>query len=416
MSRSVLIVDKDAARRGALAAACSAKGADVKEAEDPFSAMAAFGQRSFDVLCAHAGPRHLSLRGLFQLAKRKRDDTTIWVLVEAEDRTAVELSFATEASVLDLALGAEPLAAAIVDGVAPEAPPPAQPNDEDLHVDFDDLPITAPPSLDDQFDGDFTTPAPAGAWDASSGGENDDVDTSLLSTSGEGGALPTGAETLIDAFAREVSGRLVIGDGQRAWGLYLYGGEPAWVDPPGGDREIFERLVGRRLLEVDAEPSAVPEGALMSSLIESGALSADAAGAFMRQLLFDASLEIAGLDSCTADVEDAPHFLSTPPPFRVNPFGVVLESRRRRQRPDELILLARELSDATVVARRGLDKIYGKVAPFLRGIDVRTLLAEGSTVRHFREAAGVDDILATQLVLALEAVGLLRIERVALSA
>lgn len=416
MSRSVLIVDKDAARRGALAAACSAKGADVKEAEDPFSAMAAFGQRSFDVLCAHAGPRHLSLRGLFLLAKRKRDDTVIWVLVEAEDRTAVELSFANEASVLDLALGAESLAVAIVEGVALAGPPLAGPDDDDLHVDFDELPNTPPPSLEGDFDGDFTTPAPAGAWDAGSGDQNGDVDTSLLSTSGEGGALPTGAETLIDAFAREVSGRLVIGDGQRRWGLYLYGGEPAWVDPPGGDGEIFARLVGRRLLEVNAEPSAVPEGGLVSSLVERGELSADAAGAFMRQLLFDASLEIAGLESCTAHVQDAPHFLSTPPPFRVNPFGVVLESRRRRQRPDELILLARELAGATVVARRGLDKIYGKVAPFLRGIDVRSLLADGSTVKNFQEAAGVDDILATQLVLALEAVGLLRIEREALSA
>ena len=58
-----------------------------------------------------------------------------------------------------------------------------------------------------------------------------------------------------------------------------------------------------------------------------------------------------------------------------------------------------------------LDKVYGKVAPFLRGIDVRAILEHGATLRDFREAAGVDAMLATQLVMALEAVGLVRIHR-----
>src|SRR5690606_38791011 len=98
-------------------------------------------------------------------------------------------------------------------------------------------------------------------------------------------------------------------------------------------------------------------GALLSSLLEQGALALGDAHAFMRQLLFDAAIEIATLESCLVDVREAPGFLRTPPPFRVNPFGLVLESRRRRLDPDELLATSRELEDVRVVASGKLDKV-----------------------------------------------------------
>ncbi len=441
MARSILIVDKDATRRGQIAAACVGRGDRVREAEDPFSAMAALGQQSFDVLCAYAGPRHLSLRGLFQLAKRKRDDIAIWALVEPADRSAVELSFGGEARIVELGNGAEGIAASLGgDVVAPPAAPiiaeevsaleleltpiePAAADAEDaLDVDTDDFdvpntgPVPTPAELAG-FDAEFKTPPPGGTWDAGSGDESDVVELdALLSASGEGAPLPSGAETLIAVFARELTGSLVVRDGDRAFRLYLYGGEPAWVDPPGGDAIVFERLVGLRMLPSDARPAPVPEGTLLASLLERAELSRDDAEACMRQLLFDAALEIAGLETCTVEIEEARHFLRAPPPFRVNPFGLVLEARRRRTRPDDLLATSRELQNAPLVASRTLDKVYGKVAPFLRGIDVRSILEHGSTLHDFQEAAGVDSMLATQLVLALEAVGLVRIDRAAVGA
>lgn len=445
-SRSVLIVDKDVARREAIAAACAARGATVREADDPFSAMAAFGQQRFDVLCAYAGPRHLSLRGLFQLAKRKRHDIAIHVFVLPEDRAAVALSFEGEATLTELSSGVEAIADVLVGRGAPsavDAPAPlsvpavepaaaAVPAPEAIQEITAEIPaapapellpppIPAPAPLVDegpraaQSSGsgeDFRGPPPGSAWDASSGAESGPVDLdAVAAVSSEGAPLVAGAEALIAAFAREHTGALVVRSDDARWVVYLYGGEPAWVDPPGGDARLFEELVGRGLLPVDARPEPVPEGQLLSSLIERGLLSAEAAQTFMRQVLFDAATEIAALESCVIESVEVPAFLETPPPFRVNPFGLVLESRRRRQNPDELLASSLELDDARVVPRGKLDKLYGKVAPFLRGVDVRTLLDGGSTLRGFREAAGVDAMLATQLVLALEAVGLVRIER-----
>src|SRR5690606_29087023 len=124
------------------------------------------------------------------------------------------------------------------------------------------------------FDMDFRTPPPAGTWDAGSGDESDIVELdALMSASGEGAPLPSGAETFIVVFARELTGRLVIQDGERTWSLCLYVGEPTWLDPPGGDAAVFERLVGRELLPPDASPASVPEGELLASLVESGDIS-----------------------------------------------------------------------------------------------------------------------------------------------
>lgn len=422
-SCSVLIVDKDAARRGEIAAACAARGATVQVADDPFSAMAALGQRRFDVLCAYAGPRHLSLRGLFQLARRKRHDISIHAFVLPEDQAAVALSFEGEAIISELSSGVEAIANALVGAPEPEAPPPATPQPEappqttpqqtasEAEDPLPDLPPTMPVAfvddLDDELDVDVHPDGTEEVPGEREPGQEPEGFEGELHTP----ALPSGAEALIAAFARELTGALVVRSDDARFVLYLYGGEPAWVELPGGDAALFERLVGRGLLPTDFRPEPVPEGRLFSSLLEQGHLSRTDAQIFMQQLLFDVAIEIAGLESCAAEVEQAPQFLATPPPFRVNPFGLVLESRRRRMSPDELLATSLELDEVRVVASAKLDKVYGKVAPFLRGVDVRALLQGGATLRGFREAAGVDAMLATQLVLALEAVGLVRIER-----
>jgi hypothetical protein len=238
-------------------------------------------------------------------------------------------------------------------------------------------------------------------------GKDDDMGGSTAS--GEDAAM-TGGAVLMDAFAKERTGRLCTTGGLV---LYLYGGQVPWAEPAGGDAEIFRELVAERLLPPDARPEPVPKGQLLRALVAAGSLFSAAIFTFMRRVVADAFVQVAAAPAVEVQLADAPAFPAHPPPFRINPFGLLVEAGRRQRRADEVLGLSRELRDSALAPGPGLDAVASTVVPFLRGADVRSLVSEGATLRSFSEAAGLDELLATQLVLALEAAGLVHVQRAA---
>jgi hypothetical protein len=83
MHKSTLVVDEDEGRRRALVKALSGRGIRYLDVADAFGAMAALGRADFRALVAAEGRRILSLRGLFQLARRRQAEIDIFVLCRA---------------------------------------------------------------------------------------------------------------------------------------------------------------------------------------------------------------------------------------------------------------------------------------------------------------------------------------------
>jgi hypothetical protein len=415
----VLIVDKSVERRGALKEAITAKGVACADAEDAFSAMNALGKGEYDSLIAHAGKRHLSLRGLLQLAKRKNPEVHLVVLADEEDEEAVRRAMGADVLVLLASLTpAEIAEQGVVQRPRPEpepepepepqpASPPAEAGDEAAS---EAEQFAGPPKQSPTDSVGFGKLPAKGSFDAGTGGTAPTTqETADSDISGEVD-VRLGAESLMEAFARELTGAMRVGQGEETWTLFLYGGEPAWVRPPGGDRAVFEKLVAAKAVPADAQPEPVPDGELLAALIAEGALEEERAVAVMRDVVTECTLELAAAKDPPIETVERPDYLSSPPPFRLNPFGMLLEARRKGMTPDELLAEGHHLENATLSPRSALDRVAGKVAPFVRGADLPAVLGPRPTLDGFREAAGLDMLMGTLLAFSLVDAGLARIE------
>lgn len=436
--RKVLIVDGNSERRTQLAEECAARGGEVDACEDAFSAMNALGRGAVDVLVAHAGKRHLSLRGLLQLAKRKNHRVVLLVLADPDDEAAVRRAMGADVLVLlatrptgEIASTALPDQPAPAPAPAPPVAPEPAPAPLESARTTDPVATTelvAPPDTDlspsDDSDGvdelmaapdtgasspgadAFAPPPNAGAWEAGTGNH---------AITGEGAAVVeeetrtserAGAAALMDAFARELTGALRVEGERGSWALFLYSGEVAWAHPPGGDAVVHERLVKAGALPTDAAPAPMADGELLGSLLADGVVDGALAGDVMREIAQEQALVVAGAEQLTFELLEKPAYLKSPPAFRINPFALLLEARKLTMTPDEVKAEADALRGVRVRALAGVSGIAGKIAPFVRGVNLSTLLDDEPTLAELRAGAGLDELLATLLVLALTDAGL----------
>lgn len=250
-------------------------------------------------------------------------------------------------------------------------------------------------------DGERSSAATSGGSLAGTGIESGRLDAGAL-RDGDGTCL------LIELFSREVSGRLEVTLERGAMVLFLYRGELVWVYPTGGDATVYRRLVERGQLSPDYVVDAVEDGALLRTLVSQGVLAAEQVQPLMRDLVRDSALEVfqAQLGEYRLVVE--PEHASAAPPFRVNPFGLLLENLRKGMTPDRLLSIAHEMQSGYVHPLPALAPMAHKLAPFVRDLDVTQVIDGTHTLSDISDVTGLDVLMGTLLALAMRDAGLVR--------
>ncbi|MBI1948436.1 MAG: hypothetical protein HYS27_22310 [Deltaproteobacteria bacterium] len=210
-----------------------------------------------------------------------------------------------------------------------------------------------------------------------------------------------GPALLMGVFAQELTGRLTVKDGPAAGTLYFYRGEPVWADDPLGDAGLHRRLVQRGRLKPDQKLDRVPQGQLLGSLVQKGVLTGQQMHEFMRELVRDFVLALANAASGAYRFDEDKKFLEVAPLLKVNPFGLILESRRRSMPPAELLSLSNDISDKFVLPQPGLISAADKIAPFVRGARLGRIVDGTRTTRHVLEATSLDAFMGTLVMITL---------------
>lgn len=223
----------------------------------------------------------------------------------------------------------------------------------------------------------------------------------------DGGA---GAAFMMSLFSQELTGRLVVDDGDARGTLYLYRGEPVWADDPQGDAGLYRRLVQKGLLKPDQPIAPVAEGALLGSLMQSGLLTSTQMHDFMRDLVRDGVIAIAQQQAGSYHFTEDRAFLDTAPLFRVNPFGLVLDARRRSLSPPALMALQSEIENRYPIPGPGIAAADEKLTPFLRGAKVSVVFDGQRTVRDTLASVGLDPFMGTLVVVTLRDARLVALE------
>lgn len=451
MQRSTLVVDDDEARRRSLVHALSRRGLRYLDVADAFGAMAALGRADFGAVIATEGRRTLSLRGLCQLARRRHPDVVIFVIHrEGSDAKAIPEILGTHVDILEPTLAAEGVAAAVENALsAPHAttgPFDHLPKTSEALAVFDEDPTVktpiAPTNLAQQPTAKYPAPTPTPAVVTGSGTgatpaslEPDEpterVERTLPNVNAAGAPAPitlpssvsgpvpvqpppmgplleggleggSGPALLMGIFTQELTGRLLLQGGPAVGTLYFYRGEPVWADDPGGDAGLFRRLVQKGKLKPDTALEAVAEGQLLGALIQKGLLSAAQMHEFMRELVRDGVLNVATASVGSYRFDEDRNFLDVAPLLRVNPFGLVLESRRKVVSPAQLLAMSNEIEGKFVVPGPGLGASSDKLAPFVRGARLGHVIDGTKTVRQVLEYTSLDQFMGTLVMLSLQ--------------
>ncbi len=474
MQRSILIVDEDDARRRAIASSLAARGVRYLDVGDAFAGMAALGRADFGCVLGFEGRRTLSLRGLCQLARKRHPDILIFVVPKPESdeeviRQVLELPF----DVLPLQPSIERFVTELVsrfedaveatrpgrlshvndtaevsssDDAHDEFNPFEMPSTEDAAGVFDSIPRVdipqlvasgrdlapfplevpatapqdAPPPGDDAF-GNLPTTDAGGELPEPTRPDIRHTATSSLSEAPEPASIVVdghfddleggaGAAILMSLFSQELTGRVVVDGGDAAGALYLYRGEPVWADDPHGDAGLYRKLVQKHFLKPDQAVQAVAEGQLLGSLLQSGVITSTQMHDFMREVVRDrviaVALEVTGGWRFSEDRA----FLDTAPLLKVNPFGLVLESRRRALSPPALMALQSEIEDRYAVPNPGIAAADEKLTPFLRGAKASAVFDGQRTVKDTLASVGLDPFMGTLVVVALRDARLVALE------
>jgi hypothetical protein len=233
------------------------------------------------------------------------------------------------------------------------------------------------------------------------------VDTT---SSAEGNALfegsfegSSGPALLVSLLAQELPGRLELFSRSKSDGaLYFFAGEPVWAVHPDGDLGLAALLIARGALPPNAKRPTVPEGQLLSRLVADGLISGQAMHNVMRDYVRERVLYVAQSTTGTyAFFEDA-SFVETLPLLKVNPIGLLLEARRRKTPPDELMRQASVLEWKYPIAGPALVPTAPKLKAFVRSHDLAELINGKKRVKQMLATIGMDALMGTLLLLTLE--------------
>ena len=399
--KGVLIVDEEDARRRALAVAFAARNVAFLEVADAFGAMAALGRADFGAVVASEGRRHLSLRGLCQLARKRHQDIQIVIVQRhGSDAAAIRQVLGDGVDIVSADVPPDRVASTVVKALSrPKKLRLDLPTTmEAMSVFGDERVRTDPATLRDlHVDADLQEHEATERRKAAAKTESQPEPVVLEGTL-EGGQGPA---LLVGLFAQDLAGRLVVHGGSASGTLYFYRGEPVWADDPKGDTGLYARLIQKKLLDPATRIEPVPEGQLLGWLVQSGALSGQTMHDFMRELVRDRVLALADQESGGYRFVEDRSFLDVAPLLKVNPFGLVFESRRRKLPPQKLFARSREVEDRYVIPAPGLGPAAEKIRPFCRGQKIDDVVKGMSTVKSVSEALGLDLFMGTLVVLTL---------------
>jgi len=217
----------------------------------------------------------------------------------------------------------------------------------------------------------------------------------------EGTLDGAGPALLVSLMAQEFNGRLDLKDTAVDGSVFFFAGEPVWSVPVDGDSGLKGRLEGARLLPAGFSTTGIPEGQLLAKLVERGAMTGQAMHDFMRGTLRDAVIHICSSKKGTYAFYEDSTFLDTVPLVKVNSFGLMLETRRRRTPPDELLRLSQELEWKYLLPGPALTPAAPKLKAFVRGADLSEAINGLRRTKHFMQATGLDAIMGSLVVLTL---------------
>jgi CheY-like chemotaxis protein len=474
LQKSVLIVDEDDVRRRALSQALAARGERCLDVADGFAAMAACGRADFSFVIAAEGRRRLSLRGLCQLARKRHPDIPIFIVPrEGSSPADLQSALGIPVDVVDPEPHVERLATHILGralainedeatrpGLTPHPVRASDPkassynpfDGPDIEVDDDPDSLLsaatvssgAPARSAEQIDPNAarrlpTEPLAAAVTEEeptqklrlhagephpdettqvdslrpSSMTHSDPTTDAVVVVDGQfddvsGGA---GAALMMSLFAQELTGRLVVVQGEAQGTLYLHRGEPVWADDPAGDAGLYRKLVQKGFLPPELPIDPVPEGSLLGSLMAAGVLGADRMQAFMREVVRDRVIALATQQLGEYRFTEDRSFLETAPLLKLNPFGLILDSRRRQLPPPALMALQGEIESLYAIPGPGLGAASEKIRPFLRGGRAVDLIDGRGTVRALLDATGLDPFMGTLVVVVMRDARLIALEQ-----
>jgi hypothetical protein len=208
-----------------------------------------------------------------------------------------------------------------------------------------------------------------------------------------------GCPLLITLSARELTGRLRVENGQGAGTIYFFRGDPVAADADDGEL-IREKARG---VGVDLNGIVVEEGDdLVSLLADEGRIPLGKLHPLLLGFLRDRVFALAAQESGTYEFFEEDAFLKSVPMIRVNAFGMILDSRRRRTPPMDLLKMSGELEEKRVRPLPPLDLASHKLLPFTRDVDLAATIGVGLSFKSFLEMTGLDPMMGTLVVLAME--------------
>lgn len=218
-----------------------------------------------------------------------------------------------------------------------------------------------------------------------------------------------GAKLLMGVFSQELTGRLEVVGGKAEGRLFFYRGEPVSASHPVGDMGLLGRLSHKGLVDVERVGSMPPEGELLSTLVATGQLSGEAMHEFMRGYVRERVLDVTLQERGGYRFIEDQSFLEATPLLKVNPFGLIVEARRRQTPPAQLLEASRTTAERYLEPLPGLALAADKLLSFTRNVNAYEAIGGGARVRDFLARMGLDDFMGTLIVLALEDARLVRL-------
>ncbi|MEW5854399.1 MAG: DUF4388 domain-containing protein [Myxococcota bacterium] len=387
---AVLLVIADGTARSALGEALSARGFAVFEAPDTAHAMAALGRARFELMVTEHGPRPLALKGLCLLARKRHLTMRIFVLkAPTAQLDAAHLPDVGE-RYLDARMNATMLAnqifAEMMRGGMEEFDIPSttqvwstlEAAAEEQRTPFDEpaTAVTPPPQMMEPS-------------------VTQNLGTCVLIGDFE---EQNGSALLMTILAQDLTGFLNVTNGPAEGLLYFYMGEPVWMEDVTGDAGLLVQLIRMGRLPQRVRRPEVPEGQLVNALVQSGALSAQAAQEAMLVLIRQRVMSLVGQRTGTYKFHEERTFVDRLPLLKVNSFGLLLEAHRQQMGGDRLRELTRAYENHALVAGPALDAAAPRIAPFVRGAYVDKVLADAKPVTTFWREVGLDALAGTLLV------------------
>lgn len=388
MPGAVLIVDRRDNLRTGLQRALWRHKIQSFDARDAFLGMAALGRANFGAIIVGEDRRLLSIRSLLRMAVRRHPGVQVFVMLTGASgsravRQALDIPVICVPPTVSAPEVCQAVAARLEDPGAPVAFD-APDDDAESDVDTSGFESSAPESAAGVIvEGDPSSPA-------------------LLEGRLEGGVANA---VLMTIFAQQLTGRLRIHGPDGESTLFFARGHPAYAEPPTGDQGLLTRM---QTLNVMPPELRLPQGGLQA-LAEDASVNGDLIKKFLKAHLRASILAFCAQSQGGYRFREDTSFWQSRILSATNPFGLMVEARRKTMTPDLLLAEAHSLKKHHPVGGPALKQAAPRLASFFKHSDVSTLLGGERTVEDFWEDSGLGTLMGTLLLLTLAEARLLQL-------